>query len=92
MKKQIWKYELQIKNLQEIEMPIGAEILTVQVQDNLPVLWALVDVQAEKERRVIEVLGTGNNIHYGMGASRKYISTFQTIGGFVGHVFEYTGI
>lgn len=88
---QIWKFPLQISDAQRIEMPIGAEILTVQLQGDVPVLWALVDVKALKEYRIIEVLGTGNPIHNGMGTNRKYISTFQR-GGFVGHVFEYTEV
>ncbi len=86
MKKQIWKYELSITDVQRIEMPIGAEILTSQLQGDVPVLWVMVDPTiTTKEYRLIEVLGTGNPIKSG---NRRYISTFQR-GGFVGHVFEY---
>ncbi len=86
----IWKYELAIKDIQKIEMPLVAEILTAQMQGDTLVLWALVNPESEKEYRTIEVIGTGNHIHSALTISRIYISTFQ-IGSFVGHVFEYTG-
>ena len=43
MNKTIWKYKLKIDILQEIIMPIGARILSVQMQSNTPCLWVLVD-------------------------------------------------
>lgn len=90
MSKTIWKYPLTISKLQEIDMPKGAEILTAQMQDDEPVLWALVDPDQEKERRFIEIYGTG---HWLDGDPRKYISTFQIMeSGLVFHVFEYLGI
>jgi hypothetical protein len=93
MKEQtIWKYKLDIIGCRNISMPIGAEILTVQVQDGGPCLWALVDPKAETEIRTIEMFGTGHPVLSDMGTSRKYISTFQMHGGeLVFHVFEYTG-
>jgi hypothetical protein len=93
MKKVIWKFELETTDNQEIEMPIGAEILTMQTQNEIPCIWALVDPKAEKETRTFEIFGTGHPIYYDMGVSRNYISTYQLHGGtLVFHVFEYTGI
>ena len=93
MKKQIWKYELKIKDTQSIEMPKGSEILTVQTQQGIPCLWALVDPESESEIRTIELFGTGHPIYYDMGISRNYIGTFQMEEGrIVFHAFEYTGI
>jgi hypothetical protein len=86
--KTIWKYKLNIVSDQRISMPVASEILTVQVQDEDPYLWALVDMDSLTEFRDIEIFGTGHpidSIH-----TRKYIGTFQ-LNGFVGHVFEYTG-
>ena len=92
MEKTIWKYELEITDNQNILMPIGAEILTVQMQDGTPCLWALVNPKAEMESIVIEIYGTGTDL-YDMGTARKYISTFQAEnGGLVFHVFEYMGV
>lgn len=93
MKKTIWKFPLQVADRQSIKMPIGAEILTVQTQNEEPCLWALVDPKAETESRYIEIFGTGHKVCYDMGVSRKYISTFQMGDGrLVFHVFEYTGV
>lgn len=93
MKKVIWKFGLETTDNQEIEMPIGAEILTVQNQVGIPCLWALVDPTAIKEKRTFEVFGTGHPIHYDMGVSRNYISTYQLHGGSLAfHVFENTGV
>jgi len=93
MEKTIWKYELKVTAGQNILMPIGAEILTVQMQGGTPYLWGLVNPKAETESRSIEMFGTGNPVLYNTGVSRKYISTFQMQnGGLVFHVFEYTGV
>lgn len=92
IEQRIWKYQLKVTDWQNISMPQDAEILTVQVQNGIPCLWALVNPEAETEIRCIEIFGTGNQILSGMGASRKYISTFQIPeAGLVFHVFEYTG-
>jgi hypothetical protein len=94
MKEQrIYKYELSKSDCQNISMPIGAEILTCQAQNQIPCIWALVDPKAETEIRTFEIYGTGHPVLSDMGTSRKYISTFQLQGGLlVFHVFEYTGI
>ena len=93
MEQRIWKYQLEVTDGQNISMPKGAEILTVQVQDGSPCLWALVDPKAETEIRFIEIFGTGNPVLSDIGASRKYISTFQMLEGrLVLHAFEYTGV
>lgn len=90
MKKRIFKYELSVDGT-NISMPVGAEILTVQSQNRTLCLWALVDPEAAKEIRYFEVFGTGHPIGYDAGVSREYIATVQD-GGFVWHVFEYTGV
>ncbi len=92
MKKQIWKYELQVNaNLypKSISMPKNADVLSVQVQNGIVCLWALVDPLAEKEPRSFEVFGTGHEIHYDMGVERRFVATFQLLNeGLVFHVFE----
>lgn len=85
--KTIWKFRLSITSPQRVEMPEGAEILTVQSQDGIACLWAMVDIQNANVPRYIEIHGTGNSIHESMAVNRKYIGTFQQPP-FVWHVFE----
>lgn len=80
----IWKYELQVTEAQVVRMPAGARILTVQVQRNVPCLWALVDEQAKREPRVFRVFGTGAPFD---AADAAYVGTFQD-GALVWHLFE----
>ena len=93
MNKTIWKYPLEIEDNQSVELPIDAEILTVQTVKDKPYLWALVNPDGKTETRFIEIFGTGHPVGYDMGISRKYISTFQLAEGrLIFHVFEYTGV
>lgn len=76
----IWRYPLQIKTgQQEIVMPEGAELLTVQIQDRVPVLWALIDSFGAKTTRIFEVHQTGDAL-LGITNNKRdyrYISSFQ---------------
>jgi len=93
MEKTILKFELETTDNQIIEMPVNAEILTVQTQNEVPCIWALVDPTKPKEKRFIEVFGTGHDVHYDMGVGRNYLGTYQLHGGsLVFHVFEYNGV
>ncbi len=70
-------------------MPLGAEILCVQVQNNIPCLWAKHPLPyiGETETKNIYVFGTGHEIKQD---DLIYIGTFQMKeGDFIGHVFEY---
>ena len=88
MNKQIWKFEL-YPNVTVIDMPKGAEILTVQTQDEIPFIWVLVNPENLEEKRQFEIYGTGHDIYCDMGIERKYINTFQLSGGsLVFHLFE----
>lgn len=81
----ICKFPLVLTDMQEITVPAGAQLLTVQLQDETPCLWALVDGYAGlTETRTIEIHGTGNPILSGL---RQYVATFQQPP-FVWHVFE----
>ena len=87
MAKTIWKFPLYVSDTVRVNMPKGAEILTVQRQGEQACLWAIVDATAEREERVFEIYGTGNGMVQDMGIQRKYIGTFQEPP-FVWHVFE----
>jgi hypothetical protein len=82
--KKIWKWSLTPETL--IDMPEGAQILTVQDQNGQPALWALVDPDARREARTFKTYGTGHPVPDNPG---KYIGTFQHMNGMlVFHVFE----
>ena len=87
--KVIWKYELVATDYQQLTMPKGACVLTMQIQNNTPCLWVLVDPQAEEEPRIFETFGTGHPICCAADMQRNYIGTYQIHGGaHVFHVFE----
>jgi hypothetical protein len=86
----IWKFPLNAKELNEIQMPKGAEILCCQNQNEQPYIWARVDPGLEAETRYFRVVGTGHTIY--PDEELKYISTFQLKGGkLVFHLFEKLG-
>jgi hypothetical protein len=62
MKKVIWKFPLLIKDSQVIELPRNFEILTVQVQNRIACLWAMVNPEVATEKIIIEIIGTGNPV------------------------------
>lgn len=83
--KTVYKYPLRILDEQEVEMPDSANLLTVQMQNGQPCLWALVDTSNPMVLRKILIRGTG---HVAEKVGR-YISTFQMQGGaLVFHAFE----
>ena len=93
--KTIWKYPIAMTDVQNVTMPVGAEILSVQPQGGELQLWAIVDPEAAPEFRVIECVGTGHWMHDvgGDGNIRKHIDTVQLCGGsLVLHIFEVTPI
>ena len=78
----IWKFPLRAETT-EIEAPID-EFLTVQMQDGLPCVWAIVNPDKSPRKYNIFILGTGwecNSID-----ASKYIGTVQE-GAYVWHCF-----
>lgn len=83
----IWKFPLRITDSQEIKIPDGAQILSVQVQDGQPCIWALLDETAKTYSRKIGMFGTGHPMPKEFAG--KYIGTYQLRNGdVVFHVFE----
>ncbi len=82
----IWKFPIDIRDKQLVEMPECAEILTVQVQHGQPCLWASVDPSRKREWRRIFTVGTG---HWPKPlADWRYIGTYQLSNGdLVYHIF-----
>jgi len=85
--KKVFKYSFITNHKYVIDMPIGAEILHLNMQNGDPQLWALVNPDAKLEERHFEIFGTGHPIHDDMGIERKYIGTYFE-GSFVFHLFE----
>ncbi len=80
----VWKFELVIRDYQDIEMPAGSELLSVQMQDGGAMLWARVDASKKKITRRIDIRGTGH-----LEAGGIYVGTIQMAGGaLVWHVFD----
>ncbi len=89
--KTIHKFTLEVTDNQFVKMPKGAKVLAVQMQNDIPCIWAEVNTDNEIVSRCFEIFGTGNPIHEDMGVQREYIGTFQQRT-FVWHLYEYTGI
>jgi hypothetical protein len=87
--KVVWKYGISWPAVAAgeviFEMPAGAELLTVQVQNDQGALWALVDPAAPKESRFFRVVPTGDPPEE--LTAEQYVGTFQ-LGWTVWHVFE----
>mgnify|MGYP000965629744 CR=1 FL=1 len=86
----VYKYEIKSGEYQDLLMPKGAKILTVQVQGRSVCIWALVNPDNELESRRFLIAGTGHAIE-GSVDNLLYIGTFQItweIFPLVFHVFE----
>lgn len=83
----VYKYPIDLTDTFTLELPKGAQVLSVQMQGATPCLWALVDTKAEAERRTFRLAGTGHPIDESL--ELRFVSTFQLYGGdLVFHVFE----
>lgn len=80
----IYKYEVPMADEFIISLPVGAEILTIQIQHDLYMLWAIVDAVRKAENRTIIIRGTGHPLP---DRPIKHISTVQQKS-FVWHFFE----
>jgi hypothetical protein len=85
----VWKYAMPFGSGPDtfsIEMPAGADVLTVHVQNGAPQIWALCDPTAPDETRHFRIAGTGHPIGEDI---KGYVGTFMVAGGsLVFHVFE----
>lgn len=87
--KTVYKYKGLLTDLQMPELPVGAEILRVDVQNNYGevCIWALVDPNEYLScQRNIRIAGTGHPIEQ---RKLKYINTFTASNGTLWfHAFE----
>lgn len=74
----------------ELLLPQNADVLCVQMKDDTPCVWALVDDQKPTQTRRYFVVGTGHKVPDELGVN-DYVGTFQCdsmIGKLVWHVFS----
>lgn len=84
MAKKIYKYNLAINDEQVIYIPL-VKILTVQMQNGSPKLWAIVDENVVEIPVQIYIFGTGHELPE---IDLNYISSFKSVGDmFIFHVF-----
>lgn len=86
----IWKWKLfenttwDERDRPLIKMPFGARVLTVQMQDDQPCVWAEVDDDAMLVERRFVIVGTGTEKPRD---ALRYLGTWQQ-SGFVFHLYE----
>ena len=80
--KTIWKYSIKLEPIQSIDMPVGAEILTLHKQgsrrEDEVYLWCLVDSDMPKETRSFLFVETGEEINFD---NSEYIGTLWFLTG-----------
>lgn len=87
MNNTIYKYPLEITDEQVVMLPAYARLLTVQVQNDKPCLWAVVNPALPNDVPLtVYMFGTGHPIED--SNNMAYLATFQMYGGRgVFHVF-----
>jgi len=71
-----------------VKMPVNAQILTVQIQNGEPFIWALVNPTGELFPYKFRLAGTGHEINE--SSNMSYIGSFQMRGGaLVFHLFKF---
>lgn len=82
----VFKYQIPVEASFSVEMPEEAQILCVQLQNDEPCIWAVVDPAKPIVRRLFYIRGTGHRI--AEAAEAEYVGTFQYEGGtLVFHLF-----
>lgn len=89
--KTVWKYKIDMTHLQTLQMPEGAQVLSLQKQGSRSeddmFLWCLVNTDRPMRERTFVLVGTGESIDDLPGA--EYVATMQFIRGvYVYHLFE----
>ena len=82
----VWKSPLPFPASDSVSMmmPVGARILTLQIQGGEPTLWAEVDDTRPVRNRCFTCYGTGHRLPPSPGV---YVGTFSR-DGFIWHVYE----
>lgn len=87
MSRAVWKFPFHPAHPILIQMPKGAQVLSVQCQSDRPFLWAFVDPHAEREVRGFYAYEAGQTIE--SNDLGQFVGTFQMPGGhLVFHMWE----
>ncbi len=87
----IWKFPLRLTDIQTVDMPASAEVLSAGNQFETICLWARVDPTAATTPRTFAIVGTGHAAPPPHEA--RFIGTvIMSSGAFVWHVFELIGV
>ena len=85
--KTIWKFAMPFDDVATVMIPQGATMLSVGVQDEMPMIWAVVDSEAPLTARRFRVAGTGHRLD--LESTVQFIGTIQLENGrFIFHIFE----
>lgn len=82
----IYKYELQLTDVQELQLPRGAKILKVDYQYDKLQLWAVVNSNQLSETCVIAIVGTGPTLLDDFLSNYTYLNSVMS-GPYVWHIF-----
>ena len=86
----IYKYQFQVNDFLEINLPVDSKVLTVQMQNDVPSIWVEQDPEREKYKQKFAIFGTGQNMGRADGyGTLEYVGTFQmNDGGLVFHLYK----
>lgn len=89
---EIWKFSLKFNACRcEVGMPAFTKILSVQLQNDNPVIWGEIDPDRIYEKRIFLGIMTGQEMPFiGPGLEKKFLATLQKSDGIVIHIFEVT--
>lgn len=82
----IFKYEIPLKYCFSILMPVHSKVVSFEVQNNIPMIWALVNEFSTEVMRHFSIIATGEKINFDVEFN-PYIGSIQ-LDGFVWHLFE----
>jgi hypothetical protein len=84
----VFKYPIPLLDNFELDLPVGAQPLSVDVQYGKPQMWALVDTSAPTAPQRFRLAGTGHPL---TKDSLEFVGTFLIEeGALVFHVFRVT--
>jgi hypothetical protein len=88
MNNTIWKYTLNAGTVNNIDMPLGAEVLSVETQEDDIVLYALVNSKEESQQQMeVRAYGTGHDIDVNL-SDYNFLGTAKLYSGsLMFHVF-----
>lgn len=84
----IHKYQLEIRSLQKVTMPMSNKPLSIGVHGGKLFLWAIVETDNDPLDYEFEVFGTGHPLENTPGTMREFIGTAVMPTGYVWHIFK----